>query len=257
MENENEENTNIDKNLSKNNENSNFSRNGTMTPIDFKIIQEFASRDENSISSYIKDNIDEKNYYIFIYCAMKKFYSNFLSILKKDIIPNIPEETFDYGEMTEDVFEENYKHIFLLNALSQSMNILYKDFLRLCLDNEKKIPVPIIIRLIENEDLDLIKEIVDRKIAIYDIENCSFLEKQNYYPEIFFLKFKDITENIKIRIKNNYLTPKKIIYYIYKTESLSEIKRENIIKDVILVFKLNKSDILISIIKMKDQDLAE
>ena len=237
--------------------NDSYYRNNTLIAVDLKIVEAFASDDDKSLENFISENINDENYYIFIYCLTKKFRNNYLKYIKQEIAPKVAVEKLDFGDMTEDVFEAKYSYILLLNSLSQALNIMYKDFLKLCLQNDKKIPVPIIIRLLENEDLDIIKDIVDKKITIYDIENCSFLDKQTYFPEVFFYKMNEVHENIKVRLKNNFLTPKKIIYYMYKSDGLTETKRDNLVKDVIEMFNLNNKDILNSIIKMKDQDLAE
>lgn len=258
MDRENEEMTNIEKNSFKQIDDDSFSKmNPSISGLELRIIEEFTEGDEESIARYTDEHLNEYNYYIFIYSYMKKFHNNYLNFVKKHIVQKIQIEKIEIGEMTEDVFEAKYFHIILLNALTQSMNISYLEFLRFCLKKEKQIPVPIIIKLLEKDDLDTIKEIVENKIGIFDIENCNFLQKQNFYADTYFYKLEEISDNIKIRHKNNYLTPKKLIYYAYKSNEISETKRETIIKDIIENFSMNTSDILTSIIKMRDQDLAK
>jgi hypothetical protein len=185
-----------------------------------------------------------------------KFNSPYLSFIDEEIIQRLNLESLNFGKMSEEIFEIKYQKIVLLNALTQCINITYKDFLLYVIEKEKTVPSAIIIKILENQDIDLIKDILDKKIAIYDIEHSNLFE-QNQFPQIFFQRLDQVPETTKVREKNNFLTHKQIIYYLYKSEEISKVKRDNIIKELASVIHLNKNEILTSIIKMKDQDLAE
>lgn len=187
---------------------------------------------------------------------MKFKSTNYLNFIVEEILEKIKIETWDLTGITEDYFEAKFAIFILLNALYQAVKLNYREFIFYIIENEKKMPSSTVIKILECEDIDLLKEMLDRQIAIVDIESSNLFE-QIKFPQVFFQRLDQLPESIKIIEKNNFLTVKHLLYYMYKSVSINSKKRENIIKELANVVILDDSDILNSIIKMKDQDLAE
>jgi hypothetical protein len=186
-----------------------------------------------------------------------KFRSrSYLKFIEEEILEKLQIEAWDLTGISEEYFESKFYIFILLNALYQAVNLTYREFIYYVIENEKKMPSSTVIKILEREDIDLLKEMLDRQIAIVDIENSNLFE-QNKFPQVFFQRLDQLPESIKIKEKNNFLTVKHLLYYMYKSVSITAKKRENIIKELANVIILDDSDILNAVIKMKDQDLAE
>jgi hypothetical protein len=185
-----------------------------------------------------------------------KFKEDYLKFINEEIITKLKVENWDINDLREDVFEAKFQHFVLLNALYQANNLSYRDFIFYIIENDKRMPSSTVIKILEREDIEMLKEMLERPIAIFDIEN-SMLFDQKYYPQVFFQRLDQVPETVKIKEKNNFLTVKHLLYFMYKSVSITAKKRENIVRELATVVKLDDSVVLISIIKMKDQDLAE
>jgi hypothetical protein len=135
---------------------------------------------------------------------------------------------------------------------------------RYYLNKEKKVPNPIIPKLLEKEWVDVIKIMLDLKVNVHEIESVNaFTIGKSSFIDLYFQPLNKVDENVKI-IKKSVLLPKHIVYYLYKSTTIGKITRENLIK--YRYFKLRKlaglidfdgEQILLFILKMKDQDLVE
>ena len=110
----------------------------------------------------------------------------------------------------------------------------------------------------QNEDLDTIKEMLDKNLAIYDIEteNTNMFDK-NSFQQLFFQRLDQVSNTVKVITKNNFLMPKHVVYYLYKSRGITKDRRDFLVKELHSILKIDDADILTSLIKMKDQDLAE
>ena len=87
--------------------------------------------------NYIEKKVNTLNYYIFIFFIMKFKNCSYLKYIEKEIILNLELENLGIGNMGERAFEEKYSHYVLLNALNQSIEIGYKDFMNYVISKEK------------------------------------------------------------------------------------------------------------------------
>jgi hypothetical protein len=165
-------------------------------------------------------------------------------------MPNI-----EFGQINEADFYGKYHPFVLLNAVCQAMEIGYKEFTEFAIKHENKIPSSFILNLLNQENLKLIKYLIDNKITIFDIDTNNKQMFESDFTLLTFLPLTDIPENFMI-VKEKVCLPKHVLYYLYKTKSIGNERRLVLLKELQDLFLLTESDILIGIIKMKDQELA-
>lgn len=143
--------------------------------------------------------------------------------------------------------------------MSQAIDLGFEEFVFFVIDNDRKLPSSILIKLLQYEHINVIKEILIKQISVYDIETdtCTLFLKTTNSLNTFFRRLDEISDITKVKEKNSIILPKHIIYYLYKSSYISKEKRDNIIKELTGVMNMSDNEMLTSIIKMKDQDLAE
>ena len=63
--------------------------------------------------------------------------------------------------------------------------------------------------------------------------------------------------------KNNIVHPpqeiktKHLFYYLYKNKDIPRLKKENIFKKLIKIVGINSSELVMTMVKMRDQDIFE
>jgi hypothetical protein len=212
----------------------------------------------NFYRNYIENSVTIDNYYIFIYFIMKFQNCAYLPYIENEIIKKLDIESLQIGSMAEQVFEIKYNHFVLLNALTQSLDVNYRPFFNYVLKLEKKIPSALISKILQKEDIGLIKEMLGKKIAIFDIEtDAGNMFERNNYQHSTFQRIDQVSDTTRITGKNNYFMPKHVIYYLYKSPYINKHKRDYFLQELSCVLNLDDGEILSSIIKMKDQDLTE
>lgn len=144
-----------------------------------------------------------------------------------------------------------------LNSLSQAIDINFIGFISYVIEHDQKLPAAIITKLLQHEHIGLIKEILEKQIKVYDIEDTSNLFGKTSTSNLFFQRLDQVSDSVKVKEKNKVILPKHIIYYLYKSTQISKEKKNYIIKELAHIMHINNNEILSSIIKLKDQDLAE
>jgi hypothetical protein len=110
-----------------------------------------------------------------------------------------------------------------------------------------------------NPNVKIIKYLLENKIYVYDYigSTSSNLMNNLYNVEELFKSFAPSTK------KNNLVHPpqeiktKHLFYYLYKNKDIPRCKKENIFKKLIKIVGFNSSELVITMIKMRDQDIFE
>jgi len=83
-----------------------------------------------NFSCFVKENINLKNYYIFIYFYQQFKTENYIDMIKSILKDKLKIDNIDFENITQELFEFKYDSYIKLNSLSQAIDINFDEFVK-------------------------------------------------------------------------------------------------------------------------------